>query len=222
MSGRTLIGIILVILGAAFLLDQLAIIKLGVLISTYWPLLLIAIGVYHLVKKNLSIISGLVLTLIGLYAQLKKLNLLPPDTRKYFWPVSFILLGLTIILSRTKDGKIPSNNEDRINNVVVFSGLESRNISQNFKGGNITAIFGGAELDFNNATLSEEGAFLDLTAVFGGIQIKVPSNWKVVVSGVPIFGGWENKIKAAPEQNHDASILRIRCLAMFGGITIDN
>ena len=222
MHGRTFVGILLVVLGAGFLLDRLDIIQFSTLLSIYWPVFLLIIGANQLFSRGYSATSGIALILIGLFFLLKNLGLLPSDIGRYFWPVLLIIIGLVIILGRSRHGGMPTYKDDALNHFVIFSGLESKCISKDFKGGSATAVFGGIELDLRDADLSKEGGFLDLTAVFGGIELRVPASWKVIVKGTPIFGGWENKAKTPDGAIEDQPVLNIRCLAMFGGIEIGN
>lgn len=222
MQGRKFIGIILVLLGAGILLDRMDVIEFSKLISVYWPIFLIVIGANQLFTRGYSSTSGVVLILIGLFFMLRNLGLLPGSIGSYFWPILLILVGLLIIFGRSRNVGAPMYRDDTINHFVLFSGLESRCVSENFKGGSATAIFGGIELDLRDAKLSKDGGFLDLTTGFGGVEIKVPAQWRVVVSGTPIFGGWENNTKAPVDFSEGDPILNIRCLAMFGGIEIGN
>jgi hypothetical protein len=48
----------------------------------------------------------------------------------------------------------------------------------------------------------------------------VPDDWKVVISGIPLFGGWDNKTKV--NTNDNSPILRIKCTVAFGGLDITN
>lgn len=223
MSGRIFFGFILVILGIAFLFDELQIIQFGELLSIYWPLIIIVIGLYNLIKKNNKPMSGFIFILIGVFLQLKKLNILPYDIWDYFWPVLFIVTGLAIIFPRNSKSKIPAYSEDKIDYFVVFSGLTTRNNSRHFRGGNIYALFGGADIDLTDAEIAGNDAYLDLVTAFGGINIKVPEHWKVIVKGLPLFGGWENKTKLKNmDGEKDIPVLKVHCFALFGGIEVKN
>src|SRR3989442_8430083 len=80
-----------------------------------------------------------------------------------------------------------------LNEAVVFGGLERRMTSQDFQGGDITAIFGGVERDLTAANMqANEGTFAN-TAIFGGLEIRVPPTWAVAFRGAPIFGRGEDK-----------------------------
>lgn len=58
---------------------------------------------------------------------------------------------------------------------MLLSGRELANTSPQFEGGRITALFGGVELDLLHATLAAD-AELDVTAVFGGVDVTVPDD----------------------------------------------
>ena len=60
---------------------------------------------------------------------------------------------------------------------------------------------------------------MDVTAAFGGVDLYVPRHWKVEVTGLPLFGGWGNKTQAFAK-DEGAPVLRIKCLAMFGGVEV--
>lgn len=221
MRGRTFVGLLLVVLGIGFLLDRLEIIQFITLIEIYWPVILILIGVSQLFSRGYSFITGIALILIGVFFTLGNLNLIPGGVEKLFWPALLIIIGLFIALGKTTDRTL-EHNDDILNHFVIFSGLQDKCTSRNFKGGDITAIFGGIELDLRDANLAEEGASLNLTVAFGGIDIRVPVQWKVIVKGMPIFGGWENKTSAPVDAPENGPVLNIKCLAMFGGIDINN
>jgi hypothetical protein len=90
--------------------------------------------------------------------------------------------------------------------------------SSSFRGGRIGAIFGGAEIDLTNATLSPD-AGLDVFAAFGGVEITVPRGWRVDINGFPLFGGFENKT-AKESLGEDAPRLRIDATVLFGGLEV--
>jgi predicted membrane protein len=101
-----------------------------------------------------------------------------------------------------------------------MSGVRRTLTSQDFKGGQLTAIMGGCEVDLRHASISGGTAVLDLFAFWGGIDIKVPQDWRVVVEGTPFLGGFEDKTLQQPG---DASKrLVIRGTVIMGGAEITN
>ncbi|HJX41803.1 MAG TPA: DUF5668 domain-containing protein, partial [Anaerolineales bacterium] len=77
MSWRTFVGVVLVVLGAGFLLDQLEVIEFGALLSTWWPLILIAIAIIQLVTRSVAPSVSVFLLLVGAYLQVAQLDMLP-------------------------------------------------------------------------------------------------------------------------------------------------
>lgn len=228
MSGKYFVGIILILLGLGFLLDQTGYIQFGDIISVYWPVILIIGGLTGLLDRKSSKTGNLIVLGLGILFQLNRLDILDVNVFRLFWPVVLIIVGLNIIFTKgVMKHKDPVNPEKWSKNVVddstvdsfvIFSGLETNNQSQLFKGGKLTAIFGGIELDLTGANLEDNEAFIDVTALFGGVEIFVPNNWRIETTGVPIFGGWSNKTR--PNQDPNAPVLKIRCTAVFGGIEV--
>lgn len=170
-------------------------------------------------KTHPSAVSGLLFILVG---GLFLVNLwVDANLVVYLWPLLFIFIGLTFIFSRVNREK-PSPSNQSIQAFSLFSGTEVRSRSKDFNGGSATAIFGGSEIDLRDAIISDAGATLDLSTIFGGINIYVPTNVQVEVTGIPIFGGWENKTREHVGANEDLPVLRVNCLTIFGGIEINN
>jgi predicted membrane protein len=101
----------------------------------------------------------------------------------------------------------------------MLSGLKRRIESQNFQGGKATSILGGIELDFTRARLAEGRAAIELTAILGGIEVRVPQTWRVEVEGRPLLGGIEDKHTFAPG-TETAQTLHLKASAILGGIEI--
>lgn len=219
MSNKKLVGIILILLGIGFLLQQFTAFDFGDILYTYWPSILIIIGVVKLTQRQSSTLGSIILILIGVLFQANRLGLINYDFGDIFWPAILILAGLSFIFSRKPN--YSSNfldEESSINNFVIFSGIKTVNHSQSFKGGTATALFGGIDIDLRGANISDGEVYLELTAMFGGIDLLVPQNWKVEVTGIPILGGWDNKTILNTDPN--APVLKVKCFVAFGGIEV--
>lgn len=218
MSGRIWLGMLFLLFGLGFLLHQADIIDLPQLFSNWWPFILIIIGVVQLInRKHSSASSGLLFLLVGLLFLVNQwLNL---NLKVYIWPIIFIALGIVILFTRVKREKSTHTAND-LDTFVLFSGAEINSQSQTFQGGSVTAIIGGAEIDLRDAVIMD-GASLDLTTVLGGVEMKVPDNVQVEISGMPILGGWEDKTRVRREKE-EVSVLKINCLTILGGVEIRN
>ncbi len=224
-QGRIFAGLLIIVIGAIFLLGNLGKVDVGDLISDYWPLILIVIGLWHLVAHSFRQVgTGFILIVIGSVFMLIKWGVLGVSFWEIFWPVLIIGVGLWILLKpRFKGyaGKIPEIKEDDLDAFVIFAGINRRLESKEFRGGKATALFGGIELDFYNAKLAGNQATVDLTAMFGGIDVRVPRNWKVVVDSHAILGGVDDKHRTESPDQIEATLF-IKATAILGGIEIKN
>jgi predicted membrane protein len=223
-QGRIFWGLILVIVGTLFLLDRLSGFDFGYLISTYWPVIFIVLGFSMLVGSGFRQLGpGFFFIVFGVFFLLAELDVLQYSAWHYIWPALIILAGLWLLLRpafryRPPD-KFPEIKENDIDASAILSGMKRRIESQSFKGGHVTAIMGGMELDFTGAGLDAGKATLDATALFGGVDIRVPRDWKVVMDVVPILGGAEDKHRNVSDAEAKAT-LYVKGTAIFGGITV--
>jgi predicted membrane protein len=222
-SGRIFWGFVLILLGVLFLLDQMGRVDFGDIISRWWPLILVAAGLWQLISTNFQeLAGGLFLIALGAVFQLAKLGILGRNLWHYVWPALIIGLGLWLLLGafrRSSAARLPGSTEDDLDAFAMFAGLNRRIESQNFRGGKATAIMGGIELDFTKVRLAEPKAFIDLTAIMGGMDIRVPRHIRVELSGNPVLGGIENKHNYEPGTGAEQT-LSIKATAILGGIDI--
>lgn len=99
---------------------------------------------------------------------------------------------------------------------AVFSGNRI-NVTDQFYGANLDAVFGGLTLDLRNAIIQND-VVINASAVFGGIDIFVPAGVKVKVNNVPVFGGVSDK--SNPHVDPAAPTIYLDSTCMFGGIDI--
>jgi hypothetical protein len=221
MAFRYWFGGVLVVAGLGLLADQfIPGLGLGLWIARLWPLAVIALGVLVLLTRTSTLLGGIILLIIGAILQFSVLGWLSDNVWGLLWPSFLILLGLLVVFRLGRPSLLVGEQNDVINSFGVFSGYGQRPQSQNFRGGSATAVFGGMRIDLTDSKPAKEGAVLELTAAFGGMTVFVPRDWKVEMTGLPLFGGWSNKTVAPSTEN--APNLTIRCLVMFGGIEVKN
>ncbi len=225
MKDRSFFGIILILLGVGFLLDQFNIISFNNILSMYWPIILIALGILGLLKSKTSKIGNFLLIIFGIILQARNMDLIDINIYKLFFPFILIIVGINIIfsknsLTRSQNGKNSQKGslEDHIDEFVIMSGLETNVESQEFKGGKITSIMGGVELDLRDATHYNNEANIDSNAIMSGVEIFVPENWKIEHNGTPILGEFSNKKRYKEDLN--APVLRINFFVLMGSIEI--
>lgn len=228
---RILIGGILIILGVVFLLDNLNIVEFHFPPYLFsFPTFLLLIGIIIVMNSNKKGFGIFLIVLSSFWLLSKAIP--GVNFGDFLIPLIFLSLGLYLILKKRKEHShryaktdyFINNrtiNTDLIDEIAVFGGGEKVIISENFKGGSITAIFGGMTLDFSSAKLSEGENVLDFLAIFGGAEIIIPNDWNVISDVLPIFGGVSNKRKKNPDMyiNTDKTLI-IKGLVMFGGCEI--
>ena len=118
-----------------------------------------------------------------------------------------------------------TDSAEEVSVYAVLSGSRRVSSAPAFKGGDITAIMGGAQLDLRLATIpAGEEAVLDLTVVMGGVEIFVPSHWEVATPLMPVMGGVHDDrlppLQTDPSSRQAPSRLVLRGFAFMGGVNI--
>lgn len=211
--GRLFFGGVVLAAGVILLMGNADVIDSGEVFSIWWPVVLIFAGVLSFLANPRHWGIALIIVAAGVVFLLSRLDII--DLRDLIVPGALIILGLFVIFGRNLGGKQTAG--DEINSFNVFSGSNLNTSSQTFKGGSVTAVFGGADIDLRQAGLAP-GAQLDIFAAFGGVDLKVPEDWHVIVRGLPIFGGVDNKAKGPATEN--APVLEINATVIFGGVDI--
>ncbi len=215
---QLLLGLLLVAIGGTALLGRLGVvdIDLGELVSTWWPMLIVLVGIAALVSVPRAWVGPAIIILVGAVLQFDRLDLITVSFWDIFWPSVLLLVGV-VLVARYARG--PGDNRNTINSTVMWWGSNPRTSSQDFRGGSLTAVMGGIEADLRAAGIqgrAEVSAFV----FWAGIEIKVPPTWRVTVRGLPILGGWEDKTVAPLDPN--APELIVHVTAIMGGVEIKN
>jgi len=215
-------GIIFIFVGAAFLLKKLNLVPhfLGSYIFN-WKTLLILIGTVILINDHRKM-GGIVLIAIGSFFLMPDVFNLPFNFSHLFWPAIFIFIGIYIIFMRRGRPKYHDGlkGDDFIEGSAFFGGGKKKVTTPFFRGGNLTTIFGGYDIDLSDSDLSEGQNVLDVFVMFGGIKLIVPPDWKIDVRATVALGGINDKrYKQSFEVIQDKTLV-IDGLIMFGGCDI--
>lgn len=102
--------------------------------------------------------------------------------------------------------------------VAAMGGAEVVNRSDSFRAGSGTVVMGGMTIDLTEAEISSS-ATLELTAVAGGIEVTVPTSWRVEMASTLFAGGVDN-LTDPDAADDEAPLLLVDARAYFGGIAI--
>ncbi len=223
--GQVILGVFVIGLGILFLLDNLNIFDFHRAVS-FWPAVFILIGVVKLLdtRSPNGILLGTVFTGVGIGLTLNRLGLLNFD-----WSMVLPLLAIgagAVMVFRSLTGrrtvesamKVDDGSDSVVEATAVLGGFERRVTSQNFRGGEVTAVMGGCELDLRKSSIDGE-AVINVFVAMGGITLKVPPDWTVILHGTPIMGGFDEKTIAPP---NDSKRLIIKGYAIMGGVEVRN
>jgi len=141
-------------------------------------------------------------------------------------PVVVTPVRIFIVLHAVTQGlRVPAElqqSEGFLRGNAILSAFKHRHQSQSFRGGELTSIFGGFEVDLRQAVIEGGSARLDTFVMFGGGDIRVPEGWEVLVQATAIFGGVNDKTAPMPSSSEARPRLVITGLVLFGGIELRN
>jgi predicted membrane protein len=239
-SGRVFAGFIIVVVGSLLLARQS-----GADIPRWlldWPMILIVVGLFIGVRHRFRSPAWIILVGVGSFFMADHF-IDDFSFRQFIWPILIITVGILMIIKPKRKHRdewkkkwkeryqdkwekkysaadISNTDDDRIDTVTIFGSVKKNIISKNFKGGEATCVFGGAEINLGQADINGR-ADIELTQVFGGAKLIVPADWKIQTNElVCLMGGFEDKRKNLSPTPDPNKVLSIRGTCIFGGIEI--
>ncbi len=215
-------GLLLIVAGVVFALNALNIADIDIFFDGWWTLFIIVpcgVGLFTEREKTGNLIG----IAIGVFLLLCCQDILSFSMLwKLLVPAIIVIIGLKMVftgLFGNKANEIISRMKQSGNNPKVgyaaFSGCDINYDGEVFEGAELSATFGGVKCDLRNAVIEKDCA-IQVSAIFGGIDILVPDNVNVKVHSNSIFGGMSNKTVSRP----NAHTIYISGTCMFGGVEI--
>ena len=153
--------------------------------------------------------------------------------------VWLLIVGTVLSLGFQRRKEI-NDSADQIRLVAVMGRDELMSGATPFRGGEMRSVMGSTVLDLRDATIqSGDEAVVDVFTLMGGIVVRVPDGWDVVLQVTPIMGGardarWKTfdddddnadtatppPARPAPTDGGPAPRLIVRGVALMGGVTI--
>lgn len=203
-------SVILIALGGIFMLTE----NLHRMGGVVWPVVIIAFGIWIIVRKNRGA------TIAGNDYWDSKYQAQPADKPAGDYVEAEYTSANIPPVDPMAGGAVPPHSyDDILNATAIFGGVNKTIFSKNFRGGDITNIFGGTELDFTQADINGR-VVIDITQVFGGTKIIVPANWQVVSDLAAVFAGVDDKRIKNPAALNNDKILVLKGVSLFAGIDI--
>jgi hypothetical protein len=221
-SGQALAGLLLLAIGSLLFAQNLDLLNVRHF-ARYWAVLPLVIGLVKLLAGGSrgDRVFGVVLTAFGGSQLAKALGYWSPRPADL---VAFILIGVgAYFVARGLFGRpepdVRKDSDEWISAIAIMAGFERANNSPNFRGGDLTALMGGCEIDLRQANLRAP-ASLDVFVMWGGIEVRVPEDWTVELRGTPVLAGFVDKtrVPAVPTEKR----LIVRGVALMGGVEVKN
>jgi predicted membrane protein len=218
MRNRTTLGLVLIAIGLVFTLDSAGVLRTEGL-GRWWPLLLIGVGIVKVrqPREDGQRALGVAFLLLGGLFQVTSILAFGSS-----WTLIMIGLGLFLLwqgIEGPRADKIPAVTESSfLSDMALIGYLKRRHDSPEFRGGSVTAVMGGVELDLRKAVMVGDAAVLDVVAFWGGIEIKVPREWTVDAHVIPLMGAFENKLDSLAVAGGPRLVLRGH--AIMGAVAI--
>lgn len=186
----------------------------------WWTFLIIIPSVISVIQYGFGG-SSTIWLIIGIFLLLASRNIIDMVlVRKLMIPMILIVIGIHMVIKNlfftSKYKSIMNDNKVYKDYTATFGGRRIVLPPEDFSGAELNAIFGGIDFDLRDAVISDD-VIINVSAIFGGINIFIPEHVRVKSSSTSIFGGVSNKryknIKEGPT-------IYINGTCMFGGVEI--
>jgi predicted membrane protein len=225
LTSQLILGLAVIAVGLLFTLDNLDILDARRYLP-FWPVVFIAIGVVSLLnaRETPQRLFGGVLTFVGVWMLLGRWGFW--QVRLWdLWPVLLIYWGAVIVwrgwYGRSLHESAVPDRASTFSVVAFLSGFDRVVTADDFKGGEVSAFMGGGKIDLTRARISSgNAAVVHVTALMGGMEIRIPDEW-TVENRVTYFMGGSNDRSRLPA-NPAAPRLILKGFVMMGGVEIKN
>jgi hypothetical protein len=225
-SGRLVFGALLLSLGVLWTADNLGLTDAGQVLR-WWPLLLLGFGVSRIVGWGCArnVLIGVLASVLATLMLLHEVGWVHAGLG-LIWPLVLVALGVQILMrgaraSGPADVDGLADGSDYLHSFALMGASSTRSTSQALRGGELTAIMGGVELDLREARPADGRVVVDVFAFMGGIDIAVPANWRVEFNATPVMGGLQDSRGLAGTVEATGTLV-VRGMVVLGGLEVSN
>ncbi len=215
--GRAVLGLSLVAVGTLFILDRADVLQAGDLLLAWWPVAIVALGIWHLAFDRKAVLGGTIIVVLGLVLLGFTTGLVGTDVLRLGWTITIVILGLWLLAGRPVPGRRGAHH-DEVDAFVAIGSSRATPTGRSFRGGSATVVVGQLVIDLTGAQPAPGGADLSATVLLGGLDLVVPPGWRVRIRGLPLLGGWDDTTR--PDAPADAPEVRVAALVVMGGIEV--
>lgn len=218
---KSFFGSVVLFIGVYFLLKREFDLDLGI-DQFIWPVGLIALGVYLILHKKKE--NKVLEEVRTNWESSRKKKTVTSESEK----IDSAEVVEEAAPSKEESAKAPDSGFvratgtaffDRINESVLFGGVDRKLMTKNFQGGKATVLFGGLDLDLTQVDFTGVVS-LDLEVGFGGVKLIVPPHWDVRTEVSNIAAGLEDKRMFREGGVDTNKVLILKGTLLFSGLEI--
>ena len=207
-------GFVLIAIGILLLLDNLGVADFGDMIQDFWPLLLVFWGLGLLLRRR--------------SAATQQATVGGP-------PVESSQMGSSaagLSQSGSAQGGSSQSESELLHQASAFGDISVKVTSPRFRGGSVSTVFGGSNVDLSGAGIAGGEHELRIHGVFGESRLFLPRDAAVAISASSVFGelvifgqhkgGVSSEIQHVTANYPQAtSRLKITITRVFGSIRVE-
>ncbi len=223
-TNQVIWGIVLIGIGTVWALNAFGLTDIDLFFDGWWTLFIIIpsiVGLFSNHDKTGNIIG----LCIGVFLLLCCQDIMDFGMIwKLAIPVIIVIFGIKMIVGSLWNAnsienlkQIQTESGNVVSKATVFSGETLDFSGEVFQGAQLNAVFGGLKCDLRRAQIDQD-CLIDASAIFGGVDIYVPTNVNVKVSSNSVFGGVTNKAPCFHDENAPTIYIKGNC--MFGGVDV--
>ena len=220
---RIATGVLIILIGGFLLLWTTGTIE-AQLFWAWIPALFVLLGVWALVRSGVQNIVGpvMLIAIAGAFL-LRSLNLIEAGIIGTYWPVFIILFGLLVIINRYRRRRrieVQDIDVQGVTSIGIFGNDRRRITSDIFADAEAVSIFGDAEVDLRDCTIEDPPAHVEVTAIFGDVELRVPEEWRVDLRVMNLFGDVIDRRPRSTVEQSTESMLIVNGTAVFGDVEL--
>jgi len=221
-SGRLIFGGVVLTLGLLWTAENLGLLDADSILR-YWPALLLVYGFFRVIGAfgTKHAVSGVLFIIAGGWMLARELGFIQISIFR-LWPVFLIFIGASLVWRSMRGESAPEGAQldSYPRPFALMGGVVSTIESKDLVAIEASAVMGGVELDLRGAKSRGPQVVMEAFAWWGGIELIVPEDWRVVTEISPIIGGVEDKTRL--DASEAVTTLVVRGFVIMGGIEIRN
>lgn len=180
-DGAVPFGLALIVLGILLALDNLEVVDASDLLAGWWPLAVVAAGIWWSVTG--SLVSGLATVTVGGMLLVATLGVVELPLGRLVFPGILVIVGGSLLQAGVRLRAAQAEVDDRPPvgpGRAAAAGAGSPTASERqLAGPTATAVFGDARLVVGDDGRDTDRLVVTTTAVFGDVRVEVPSGWRL-------------------------------------------